>query len=325
MNLTGYIERMWWRKTPPPPLIRWTSPIYGWLNAQNLRRRADRCHTPALPLISVGNITVGGSGKTPFVIWLAKALQKKGFHPVVLCRGDGGSATGPKIVSDDDPTDLIGDEARLLYESCDCTVIAARDRVAASRMAEDHGDVIILDDGFQYRQLARACDIVLVPADGTGNGALLLAGPLREPVSSLARADIIVRTGEGAAAPLTGQHEWRWRIQPGPLVQVAGSKSSPPKTAIAACAIARPERFFSSLRNKGVTLEAEFAFRDHHRFTTDDIARLIRPGLAVVITGKDAVKLRPLWPASVPLWRLEQRAFAPQGLLEAIVKPILPA
>ncbi len=325
MSVARYIEHMWWQKPSPPGILRWAGRAYGWANTRNLQRRAARCRVPALPLISVGNITVGGSGKTPFVIWLSRALRKKGYRPVVLCRGDGGSLTAPKMVGNGDAAGLVGDEARLLFESCDCPVITARDRVAACRMAEDHGNIIILDDGFQYRQLARVCDIVLVPAAGIGNGALLPAGPLREPVAGLARADIIVRTGDGPAVPLTGQAEWRWHAGPGRLLQVAGSTAPPPETAIAACAIARPERFFTSLRAKGVELHAVHVFRDHHGFTTSDVNRLVRPGMPVVVTAKDAVKLRDRWCSDVPLWQLEQQLPAAEDLLEAIVKTILPA
>jgi len=325
MSLATRIERIWWQNTTPPEILRWASRIYGWISTQNLHRRARRCHTPGLPLISVGNITVGGSGKTPFVIWLTDALKKKGFCPVVLCRGDGGTLSGPAIVCDNDPASLVGDEARLLFDACDCTVIMARDRVAGASMAAEHGDIIILDDGFQYRQLARTCDIVLVPAEGIGNGALLPAGPLREAVDSLGRADIIVRTGEGPAAPLGGYHEWRWQTEPGNLTQVAGDASAPPETVVAACAIARPERFFNSLIAKGVALETRIVFRDHHRFTTADVVRLTRAGMPVAVTAKDAVKLRDQWSSNVPLWQLEQHACTPQGLLEAIVKTILPA
>jgi len=325
MSVARYIEHMWWQQTSPPWLLRRAGYAYGWLNARNLQRRAACCQTPALPLISVGNITVGGSGKTPFAIWLTQALRKKGFSPVVLCRGDGGSLRGPVIVSANDPAALVGDEARLLHDTCECTVIAGRDRVAGARMAEDHGNIIILDDGFQYRQLDRACDIVLVPAEGIGNGALLPAGPLREPVASLARADIIVRTGEGSAEPLTEQTEWRWQPGPGRLSQVAGTSAPAPETAIAACAIARPERFFASLREKGVVLRNQLVFRDHHRFTQTDASRLARPGIPVVVTAKDAVKLRDQWSSNVPLWQLEQHLPAAEGLLAAIVKTILPA
>ena len=325
MRLHQKIEHMWWQNTPPPLLLQWASRVYEWANRKNLLRRTTRCQTPPLPLVSIGNITVGGSGKTPFVIWLARALQEKGIKPVILCRGDGGSLPEPKIIAESDSAELIGDEARLLFESCACPVITGRDRIRASQMAEGLGDVILLDDGFQYRQLARICDIVLVPSTGIGNGHQLPAGPLREPVSALDQADIIIRTGKEAPVQIHAGHEWHWHTQPGELVQVAGQETSASRKVIAACAIARPERFFQSLQGKGLELSGKVVFRDHHRFSTKDVSRLTRSGLPIVVTGKDAVKLRSLWPASVPLWVLEQKPIASQDLLEAIVRPILSA
>ena len=325
MSLYQKIERMWWQSAPPPLLLQWASRVYEWANQRNLQRRAARFQTPPLPLVSIGNITVGGSGKTPFVIWLARALQGKGIKPVVLCRGDGGSQPEPKIITESDSAELVGDEARLLFESCGCPVIAGRDRIRASQMAAGLGDVILLDDGFQYRQLARICDIVLVPAAGIGNGHQLPAGPLREFPNALDRADIIIRTGKETPVQIHASREWCWHTQPGELVQVAGQKAPVPKKVVAACAIARPQRFFQSLQEKGLELGDKVIFRDHHRFSAHDMSRLTKTGLPVVVTGKDAVKLRSLWPASVPLWVQEQKPIASQDLLEAIVRPILSA
>jgi len=323
MKLHARLEHMWWNRQSAPRLLLWAGRMYARLNQYNLQRRAENCHAPPLPMISVGNITVGGSGKTPFVIWLATALRARGITPIVLCRGDGGRLSEPRIVTESDPAEMIGDEARLLFEFCGCTVITGRDRVAASYLAANRGDVILLDDGFQYRQLARICDIVLVPASGTGNGAMLPAGPLREPVGSLARADIIVRTGEGKAVPLTSMQEWRWYAEPGQLVQVGGWQSPTPEKVFAACAIARPWRFLQALENSGLEVSRHHTFPDHHRFSDRDVEQLAGHGLPVAVTGKDAVKLRPLWTTHVPLWVLEQQIKAPEGLLGQIVGHIL--
>lgn len=323
-NLHRNIERMWWSQQKPSLLLRAASRIYAAVNAANLQRRAGRSQLPPLPLISVGNVTVGGSGKTPFVIWLAGELKRACKSPVILCRGDGGSSTDVQLLDPESDPLSVGDEAVLLYRMSGCPVIAGRDRIEGARMAADHGDVIILDDGFQYRQLRRACDIVLVPAEGVGNGNLIPAGPLREPLTALDRADLIVRTGEtGSFRPLSGGREWRWRTVEDRLVQIKGEAGRAPDKAVAVTAIARPERFLASLGKLGIDIAARHLFPDHHRFGEGDIAPVLDSGLPAVCTAKDAVKLAAIWPDNRPLWVLEQRAEAEAGLPEAILASIV--
>lgn len=278
-----------------------------------------------MPLVSVGNITVGGSGKTPFVLWLAAGLAERGFSPVILCRGDGGRLAAPKRVEAGDAADRVGDEARLLADAGVAPVIAGRDRVRAAALARGMGDVLVLDDGFQYRGLDRCCDVLLVPASGVGNGHLLPAGPLREPLASLARADVLVRTGDGEARPLNHARQWRWRNVPQGLAQVAGPASPKPGRVLAACAIARPERFCASLAAVGIEVAARCFFADHHRYRARDVRRLLAHRLPVVVTAKDAVKLRPIWPRETPLWMLRLRPQAERGLLDTIIRHILAA
>jgi len=315
------IEQLWWSDKKPPLLLRASSHLYQFINHCNLGMRNQRAETPPLPLISVGNLTAGGSGKTPFVIWLAKLLQKEGFSPVVLCRGDGGKKGAPQLLSSESDPLAAGDEAVLLHERCGCPVIAGRDRVRGSRMAAEYGDIAILDDGFQYRQLERACDIVLVPATGIGNGHLIPAGPLREPIEVLERADLIVRSGQAETVrPLVSGKEWRWWTREEQLKQLAGSTAGTrPAAAVALTAIARPERFIDSLGQLGIRIEAEYLFPDHHPFTETDIRQAVRHNLPVIVTAKDAVKLKRIWPEGFELWELEQQAEAETGLFEAIL------
>ncbi len=317
-GLHRHIERIWWQAAEPPRLLRLAEPLYAAISRRHLARRARRATQPPLPLISVGNITVGGSGKTPFVIWLAEALQRAGHAPVILCRGDGGSgARTRRVMPGDDPAQC-GDEAVLLAGS-DFPVIAGRDRVAGARVAGELGDVIILDDGFQYRQLERACDIVLVPADGVGNGRLIPAGPLREPLSALDRADIIVRSGAGDGRPLTKRKEWRWRAGAGALRDAMQLETTAPAQVLAATGIARPRRFVEDLGRAGVRITSECFFPDHHRFSATDVRRLLEHRMPVAVTAKDAVKLTRLWPRDVPLWVLPQHGRGENGLAEAIL------
>ena len=320
-QLARRIEGMWWGKSRAPLVLRLASRIYAGLAARDQRRRLARQQMPPLPLISVGNITAGGSGKTPFVIWLAGALRAGGYRPVILCRGDGGSLSSPTLIAPDMPAAMVGDEARLLADEAGCPVIAGRDRVAAATMAAQHGDVILLDDGFQYRQLGRACDIVLVPTAGLGNRALIPAGPMREPAAALARADLVVRTGPDPLATLaTDQRQWRWQARIIRLQDAMGTGAPAPRHVSAVSAIARPTRFHDDLARYGCTVDAARAFPDHHRYTGRDVAMLLALAAPVVTTAKDAVKLAPLWPASRPLWIARQQAEAEDGLLAAILQ-----
>ncbi len=323
MSLHERIERLWWQRTTPPAPLVWASRAYQAISRRHLAARAKRSVLPPAPLISVGNITVGGSGKTPFVLWLGAELNQRGFSPVILCRGDGGRLRQPRLVQPDDDPGEVGDEALLMAQASGLPVVAGRDRVSGARLAAGCGDVIVLDDGFQYRQLARDCDIVLVPAEGVGNGHLLPAGPLREPVSALGRADLIVRTGKGPATPLGDGREWRWQPHPGQPEQISGPKTPPPDHALAVCGIARPERFTTTLETQGIHVSQTLSFPDHHRYTPKDVERMLAFRLPVIVTGKDAVKLRRLWPENVPLWVLPLRSEGEQGLPDVIVATML--
>jgi len=313
------VEQIWWSNDQPPFLLRAASRIYDVVNRHNLSRRKSRAISTTIPMISVGNITAGGSGKTPFVIWLATRLKSEGFRPVILCRGDGGKGGMPELLSDNSTPQKVGDEAVLLYQKSDCPVISGHDRIQATTMAEACGDIMILDDGFQYLQLKRVCDIVLIPAEGIGNGQLIPAGPLRESVDALNRADLIVRTGQSdKIKPLSSNKEWQWWCCEAQLEQVAGPSSEKPGMAVALTAIARPGRFIQSLEKTGMDVVESFTFPDHHPFSTHDIQQVLQHNEAVVVTAKDAVKLQPIWPVDRPLWVLQQQAEAEPGLFEAI-------
>jgi len=320
-SLARRIERSWWRDAPPPLPLRGLSRLYAWLARRDQRQRLARRQAPPLPLISIGNITAGGSGKTPFVIWLTGALVSRGYRPVVLCRGDGGTlGSSPTLVGPDMPAATAGDEARMLADACACPVIAGRDRVAGAAMAAHYGDLILLDDGFQYRQLARDLDIVLVPTAGVGNGHLLPAGPLREPLAALERADLVVRTGSGPVAPLAlAQRQWHWQARIARLDDAMRTGAAEPGHVAAVSAIARPERFHDDLARHGCTVDMVRVFPDHHRYSRRDIEQLLALPTPVVVTAKDAVKLVPLWPRERALWIARQQAEAEAGLIEAIV------
>ncbi|MDQ7001218.1 MAG: tetraacyldisaccharide 4'-kinase [Ghiorsea sp.] len=320
-------ELIWWNKRRKPNVgLRLLSHVYKkiMLYDQNKRFQTQIC--PSIPMISVGNITVGGSGKTPFVVWLAGELKARGLNPVLLSRGDGANNQEPHVVSQYSKAREIGDEAVLLYRLSGCPVIAGRDRIKGAEMAAQYGDVLILDDGFQYRQLHRVCDIVLVPKEGVGNGCLLPAGPLREPISALARADIVVRTGQGDVVPLIDGKEWDWSAKAAGIVDWMGVWDMPldsgeteaGKKVTLVTSVARPRRVRNDLEALGFDVSEHMIFDDHHAYTQENVAKLLKGHQTIVTTGKDAVKLLPLWDNSTPLWVLEQQAETEEGLASSI-------
>jgi len=322
-KLHAWVERMWWRQNRPPLLLRMLEPAYAAVSRRHLSRRAAAVIDPPIAMVSVGNITAGGSGKTPFVLWLATALKQRGYSPVILCRGDGGKSTLPAVVDMHAQAAVVGDEACMLARSAPCPVITAKDRIAGSRLAAGLGDLLILDDGFQYRQLGRCCDIVLVPAEGIGNGHQIPAGPLREPVAALLRADLIIRTSnrpQQQSQPVSAGKEWRWLARAGELLDMHQTGEVVPVQICAATAIARPQRFFDDLKAKGITLRSMKTWPDHYRFSNQDVLDLLAMNMPVVVTAKDAVKLLPLWPAERALWAVPQHGEAETGLLDAIIR-----
>ena len=316
------IESIWWSNKKPTLILRGLSQLYKLASQYDQKKRCKRAMKPTLPLISIGNISVGGSGKTPFTIWLAKQLKKHHFKPVILCRGDGGTHAEPQLLDHHSLAKDVGDEAVLLHRMSQCPVISAQDRVSASHMATEYGDIILLDDGFQYRQLQRQCDIVLIPDEAFGNGHMLPAGPLREAPEALNRADIVVRTDTSSSKPLTRNKEWHWHSKPQPLNDWTQCGETAPKSVIAISAMARPQRFSKSLQELSIHVEDTYFFPDHHAFTTHDMHNIWQQDSAIAVTAKDAVKLLSIWPKKRPLWVLEQGFEWEDGLIEAILKKL---
>ncbi|MBV9146776.1 MAG: tetraacyldisaccharide 4'-kinase [Acidobacteria bacterium] len=268
----------------------------GFLEAKRLAR----------PVISIGNISTGGSGKTPFVIHLGELLAARGYTFDVLSRGYRRSTRGVLEVSGSGTPEQYGDEPLLIKGKLHCPVFVGADRYAAGLLAEREApaaQVHLLDDGFQHRKLHRDFDIVMLNPEDLDDRMLPL-GRLREPISSLQRADAVIVDREFPFSKLPKGRFQIWQIER--KVELP-SFSNP---AIAFCGVARPQRFFSALRNQGVELREEVIFRDHHRYTTHDVNRLLRirqamPNAQFVTTEKDAINLGPqfasLNPVIVPL------------------------
>ena len=285
--------------------------------------RAARLQGPA---ISVGNLSVGGAGKTPFVIMLGQLFQARGLEFDVLSRGYGRSSRGVAFVNPQGSPREFGDEPLLIARRLGVPVVVGEDRYAAGAAAEQKfgARMHLLDDGFQHRALARDFDIVLVTGDDL-HDRLLPAGRLREPLSSLRRADAIVLSSAVKPEDLPLEHPLVWRTRRDIVLR------DPPATPVAFCAIARPKQFFLQLRFAGCEPAAEAAYRDHHTYTEADIRDLLQlrercQGGGFITTEKDAinlgrlaVQLQPL--AVVPVkMELVEAGAALDGMLSTIAQ-----
>jgi tetraacyldisaccharide 4'-kinase len=361
------LERLWFAPGPAAGAARLALTPLAWLYAGAVAVRGALydsgvfpTRVPALPAVSVGNLTVGGTGKTPVAAWLAAELAGRGAHPAIVLRG-------------------YGEDEPLVHRQLNpqVPVIVAPDRLAGiARAAAAGADLAVLDDAFQHRRAARVADVVLVSADRwTSHQRLLPAGPWREPLRSLRRASLVIITRKartaaeaealsaalGRVAP--GVARAVVHLAPGALERVgeggeggegAREEETAPITSLtgervlAVSAIGDPGAFVAQLAALGAIVDAE-VFPDHHRYTAADVARLVRraadgvgekPGekesgraasgdageKRVVCTLKDAVKLAPLWPRQGPsLWYVSQQIFVDSGrpAVNALVDALL--
>lgn len=323
------LDHLWYRAAPPAGWLRPLAALYGSVSGDIARSRKAAAVQLPIPVIVVGNITVGGTGKTPFVLWLVERLRAQGWRPGVISRGYGGcSPEYPLRVSATTDPAWAGDEPALIARRFDVPVAVAPDRVAAARLLLDAGevDILVTDDGLQHYRLARDIEICVVDGSrGLGNGALLPAGPLREPPQRLREVDLVVVNGGGwrqdgvatldmalsttEALPLSGG-------EPRPLAGFAG------KRVHAVAGIGNPQRFFTSLRAAGIEV-IPHPFPDHHRYTEIDLA--FDGALPLLMTEKDAVKCAAL--ARPNHWYVPARAViaAPGAALVQQLLDRLPA
>jgi tetraacyldisaccharide 4'-kinase len=295
MSLSETLQRRWYQDRPPP---WWTLPVAALYQAITAARRSlyergwKRSVRLPVPVIVVGNITAGGTGKTPLVIALVEALRMRGFKPGVVSRGFGGSAREPMLLDDDPDPRVVGDEPALIRLRTRAPVAIGHARPQAARLLLAAGaDVVVADDGLQHYALARDVEICVV--DGArrfGNGHLLPAGPLREPLSRLQGVDFVVCNG---GEPRAG--EFAMHLRSGEAFALhdpsatRGLESFAGRRVHAVAGIGNPGRFFAMLREQGLEL-IEHPFSDHHAY----VARDLRFGdeLPVLMTEKDAVKCR---------------------------------
>ena len=302
---TRAIHALWYEAHPARWLLWPLSLLFRALVAARrlaYRHGLLRSYDVGVPVIVVGNITAGGTGKTPLVIWLARYLADSGHRVGVVCSGYGGSSQRwPQRVSDATPVSVVGDEAKLLARRAACPVVAGPDRVADVKLLQGAVplDVIVADDGLQHYRLKRAIEIAVVDGTrGVGNGLCLPAGPLREPVARLSEVDaVVVNSGDyGHQGMLrAGLRVVRvYSLGTGAekrLADFAGSEVH------AVAAIGNPGRFFAALEDAGLVVEPH-PHPDHAALSRGDVD--FGDGRPVLITEKDAVKCGAF--ASDRLW-----------------------
>jgi len=304
MRFEQRLLRLWygpaWRSLPLWPLA-WLFGGVVSLRRLLYRTGALRARAAPVPVVVVGNLTVGGTGKTPITAWLASELGRRGHRVGVVLRGYGGSHSGrPRIVAKSDDPAVVGDEALLHARRGAHVVVVGADRVAAATLAAEHGaEIIVCDDGLQHLRLAREFEIAVVDAArGLGNGWMLPAGPLREPARRLEHVDAVLLTErggeEGVAEPVRPRAPLltRARLRLGEAVNLLTAErralaafAGAPVHAVAA--IGHPQAFFAGLRRLGLEV-VEHPLADHA--TLDPVVLAFPADATVLMTEKDAVK-----------------------------------
>ncbi|CAM5227052.1 tetraacyldisaccharide 4'-kinase [Rhodanobacter lindaniclasticus] len=299
----------------------WTRPLAALYGGVNRLRRALyrrgwlRSERLPVPVVVIGNLTAGGTGKTPLTIAVAASLREHGYRPGVVSRGHGGTQREPLLLGDAPDPRVVGDEPCLIRAS-GVPVAVGRDRPAAARLLLQAGcDVVVADDGLQHYALVRDVEICVI--DGTrrfGNGRLLPVGPLREPLERLREVDLRVCNGGIAEAG-----EYPMQLRGGEVIALNGGErrtlaSFAGRRVHAVAAIGNPRRFFDSLRAAGIEV-IEHPFADHHAFAPAELA--FADDLPVLMTDKDAVKCRSF--ALPDGWRVPVRAELPAAFHAALL------
>ena len=326
--LERVLTAIWFDDAPGParkfalallsPLVALTAAL-----ARRQRARIESLPVPPVPLLVVGNLVVGGAGKTPLCAALASALAQRGRHPGLLVRGHGREDGGAVLVGAETPAASAGDEALVLARQTGLPVAVGADRGQALALllaSHPEVDVVVSDDGLQHDRLPRSIELAVFDQRGLGNGRLLPAGPLREPAAHLAAMDALVLTGD-AVAPVAHPRIYRSAtralgfrrvdgsgelIPPGQFAGLAGADSV---TAVAG--IANPERFFALLATLGVT-SRKLELGDHEALDGQALGRI--DSALIVMTEKDAVKCRSF--ADRRCWFLEIEAIPEPALIE---------
>ncbi|HEY4076936.1 MAG TPA: tetraacyldisaccharide 4'-kinase [Rhizomicrobium sp.] len=275
---------------------------------------------PGVPVICVGNLTAGGSGKTPIAIAVVEALKQRGLKPYFLTRGYGGSERGPALAYRAHSAAVMGDEALLLVRAA--PTVVARDRAAGAALATAKGaNVLVMDDGHQNFTLRKDLSLVVVDAQtGFGNGLMLPAGPLREPVrQGLSRADAVILVGEGSP----DLEDFTGPVLRAQLAADGGTLDGKPVFAFAG--IGRPEKFIASLEQSGALLTGSCFFADHHPYDDAEIDQLkmIAGEATLVTTEKDFVRLTTTQREGIKILKVAAK-FDDTAQLDRLLDTIVP-
>lgn len=317
MALADTLAAGWYGQARLPWWCRPLAVLYGALTGLRrwlYRRGGLRSERLPVPVLVVGNLTVGGTGKTPLTVALVEALRVRGFQPGVVSRGYGGSRREPTLLGDAPDPAEVGDEPCLI-RAYGVPVAVGHARVAAAKLLLAAGcNVVVADDGLQHYRLARDVEICVI--DGTrrfGNGRLLPLGPLREPLSRLRGVDFLVCNGGEAR-----HGEVPMRLQGGSANALTDGGTCPlddfaGRRVHAVAGIGHPQRFFADLRAHGIEV-SEHAFPDHHAYVPADLD--FGDGQPVLMTAKDAVKCRRF--ATAGWWSVPVQAVLPEAFLDAL-------
>jgi tetraacyldisaccharide 4'-kinase len=323
------LNRRWYQETPPAWWLRMLEGVYR--RAAARRRVRERALQPrdlaGRPIVVVGNLTAGGTGKTPLIIRLCGLLQAAGLKPGVVSRGSVRRGTALLIVDGSQPPRHSGDEPRLIFDRCGVPVAVSSDRIAATRRLFEWGvDVVLADDGLQHLRLPRSYEICVIDGQrGLGNGHLLPAGPLREEAARLATVDAVVINGATGAGPVL-PGAIHMQLLPGRPTRLDGRESldvdswterAAGREIVACAGIGHPQRFFDTLQSLGIT-HRRCAFPDHHEYTARDFAEM--QDVRIIMTEKDAVKCRELGLADA--WYLPVDAGLPEDWEQAFVSQV---
>lgn len=318
------------RSREAAPLTRALLTPLSWLYLQGLNRKlakATPVHAP-IPVICVGNVTVGGAGKTPITETIRERITARGLRAATLSRGHGGKLTGPLKVDPSCHTARdVGDEPLMLAATGESWIGRKRPDAAAA-MATDGVQAIIMDDGHQNPSLRKDFTFIVIDAGAPfGNRHLLPKGPLREPVAQgLARADAVIMMGEG---PVPGDVAASGK--PVLRAHLAATEAVPDGPLVAFAGIGRPQRFFDSLKEAGADLRDEIPYPDHHPYSANDLDYLLAlaqdEGARLITTAKDHVRLPPEMRAQTlvhPVKAVFEDAAALDALLASLFKQAVP-
>jgi len=317
----SWTDRLWYERHPLALALAplgWIFCTGAWLRRWLYLSGARRAERLPVPVVVVGNITAGGTGKTPLVVWIARFLRDHGFRPGVIARGYRGSSPNwPRVVTPESDPVLVGDEPVVIARRAACPVVAGPDRVKSARAVMTTGgcNVVVSDDGLQALALARIAEVAVLDGDRRfGNGRCLPAGPLRERPSRLRTVDLVVARGRAQRG------EYAMTYRPGRLRNVVDDRTEVEPEGLARRAvhavagIGNPAAFFGQLRTLGLA-PIEHRFADHHGYAPADLD--FGDDLPVVMTEKDAVKCRGF--ASERTWYLPVEAVLEPGFGEHLL------